>query len=524
MIPKIFLDGKNLTIKDINRVIQNSNVKVEVSSSALKNVKKSKEILDSNLEKQIIYGINTGFGPMASYLIGRGQFLQLQENLIRSHAAGVGNPIEPSFVLASMVVRLNTLIRGNSGVSLELVEQLKSFINYRVISVVPEHGAVGTSGDLVQLAHIALSLMGEGEVFYLGKRQNTKNVLKTIGLKSYKLKPKEGLSIINGTSVMSAISAILCEKAEKLIDLSVKTGALSLELVEGYKDSISEELQSFRPHLGQIKIVSKLRDILSSSKLMRNRSILSKTQKINDDIHKIPEDIQSVYSIRCIPQVLGPILETLEKTRSIVEIEINSTTDNPVIDLKSKKFIHGGNFHGDYIASSIDYLKIAIVKLTMLSERRINFFLHSKLNEKFPPFMNLKKPGLTLGLQGLQFVATSTTAQSQTLAFPQYIHSIPTNADNQDIVSMGTEAALITEKVIDNAFVVLAIEAVTLSQGVDYLDVKQKLSKETNSLFKNVRSIFSKVVKDRSMSSEMNQLVSFFKSGHLNGQKFSTES
>ncbi len=512
MISKITLDGESLSIKDICTIIKDPSLKVEVSLAALEKIKKSKEILDKNLEKQIMYGINTGFGPMASFVIGRGQLLELQENLIRSHAVGIGEPIDSSFSLAAMIVRLNTLAKGNSGVSPALLKQLEDFINHRIIPVIPEHGAVGTSGDLVQLAHIALSLIGEGEVFYSGKIQKTKEVLKQVGIQPYKLQPKEGLALINGTSVMAAISALVVDKSEKLLNLSIKNGALALELVQAYDDSISEVLQSVRPHLGQQKVAEKLRNIVSSSKLMRDRVVLSKTEKVTDHVHQIPHEVQNVYSIRCIPQILGPILETLEKVKSVVEIEINSSTDNPIVDIENEKFIHGGNFHGDYISSHIDFLKIAIVKLTMLSERRTNFFLHDKINEKFPPFMNLKTPGLTLGLQGLQFVATSTTAQNQTLAFPQYVHSIPTNGDNQDVVSMGTDSALLAAKVIENAFVVISIEAVVLAQGVDYLGVIDSLSKETGSLFRSIRGIFKEVREDRSMSLEMNELVAFLKS------------
>lgn len=507
----LVLDGRSLTVEDLNDFIHNPKAKVEVAKSCYPAIKNSHRFIIEEMNGNVVYGINTGFGPMASHILGKDQLSHLQENLIRSHAVGMGEPIRQEYVLGTMVVRLNMLSKGFSGVSEELVKHLETFVNNRIIPVVPEHGAVGTSGDLVQLAHIALALIGEGDVFYKSVRQPAASVMKKLKIPAYKLKVKEGLALINGTSMMVGVASVVCNDAEKLMELGIKTGAFALEIVQGFEDSFSEKLSLLRPHSGQVQVAKELREILASSKLLRSRVKFHKKFALQDDVHVIPETVQEVYSLRCIPQILGPILDTLTQTRDTIEIEMNSVTDNPIIDAKEKRFLHGGNFHGDYISSRIDQLKISMVKFTMLSERRTNFFLNANVNKFLPPFVNLKKPGLTLGLQGLQFVSTSTTANSQTLAFPQYVHSIPTNGDNQDVVSMGTDAALFAAKVMENAFIVQAIELLTLSQAVDYLKVENKLSKSSRQLFKEVRAHIPKVVEDRYLMDQLNNLLNHLK-------------
>jgi histidine ammonia-lyase len=506
------LDGTSFTIDQLDTFLHQNECTVHIEPTAIQAVAKAKNFVDQQANGKIIYGINTGFGPMASHIISAHQQLELQHNLIRSHAVGAGEPIKPSYVLAAMLVRLNTLLQGHSGVSLELIERMQLFINRRIIPIVPEHGAVGTSGDLVQLAHIALALIGEGEVVYDGKRQATQTVLNELAIPlTYQLQPKEGLALINGTAVMTGIAATQCVDARRLLDSAVKNGAFALELVHAYDDGISEQLHALRPHPGQVEVARKLRELLKDSQLLKSRSGLHETVKAQDDVLELPQAIQEVYSLRCIPQILGPIHDTLAHTTATVEVEMNAVTDNPIIDWERGEFLHGGNFHGDYIASAVDHLKIALVKLTMLSERRVNFFMNKNVNKFYPPFLNLKKPGLTLGLQGMQFVATSTTAGSQSLAFPHHIHSIPTNGDNQDVVSMGTDAALLAAKVIENAYVVLAIERVTLAQAIDFTQEAAKLSKPIEHDYRAVRSVFPAVVEDRAFSPELNAVVDVLK-------------
>jgi histidine ammonia-lyase len=508
----ISLNGTTLTIDQLDAFLNETEYTVHIDQSAIQAVAMAKNFVDQQAEGKIIYGINTGFGPMASHIISSHQQLDLQRNLIRSHAVGAGEPIKQTYVLAAMVVRLNTLLQGHSGVSLQLIERMQSFINRRIIPVIPEHGAVGTSGDLVQLAHIALSIIGEGEVFYNGERRPTQDVLTELGMELiYQLEPKEGLALINGTAVMTGIVATQCVDARRLLETAVKNGAFALELVHAYDDGISEQLHALRPHPGQKEIARTLRELLKDSGLLKSRSGLHETVKAQDDVLELPQAIQEVYSLRCIPQILGPVHDTLTQVAQTVEIEMNAVTDNPVIDWERGEFLHGGNFHGDYIASAVDHLKIALVKLTMLSERRVNFFLNKNVNKFYPPFLNLKKPGLTLGLQGMQFVATSTTAGSQSLAFPHHIHSIPTNGDNQDVVSMGTDAALLAAKVIENAYIVLAIERVTLAQAIDFTQEADKLSRPIETEYRAVRDVFPVVIEDRAFSPELNAVVNLLK-------------
>ncbi|HSW77480.1 MAG TPA: aromatic amino acid ammonia-lyase [Candidatus Chromulinivoraceae bacterium] len=508
----ILLSGTNLTISDLDKILSDPTTIIQITPDAKHAVDMTKEFIDQQANGKIIYGINTGFGPMASHIISEHQQLELQRNLIRSHAVGVGDPIKSNYVLAAMVVRLNTLLRGYSGVSFELVERLQMFINHRILPIIPEHGAVGTSGDLVQLAHIALAVIGEGEVLYDGQKRQTQDVLTELDIPlTYQLKPKEGLALINGTAVMTGIVATLCVDAKQLLDHAIKNGAFSLELVHAYDDSISEQLHALRPHAGQKEVARRIRELLKDSYLLKSRSELHKTVKAQDDVLELPQAVQEVYSLRCIPQILGPIHETLTKTIATVEIELNAVTDNPIVDRELGEFIHGGNFHGDYIASAIDQLKAALVKLTMLSERRVNFFLNKNVNKFFPPFLNLKKPGLTLGLQGMQFVATSTTAQSQSLAYPHHLHSIPTNGDNQDVVSMGTDAALLAAKVVENAYIVVAIERITLAQAVDFTKEIAQLSQPIQTEYRAIREVFPAVIDDRAFSSEINNVVRLLK-------------
>jgi histidine ammonia-lyase len=517
---KLVLTGDGLTLTDIYSVAYDSEVLVTVPEAALANIDEVKKFLDRESGAKVIYGVNTGFGPMASHIIGRSELKLLQKNLVRGHAVGMGDPIPQEYVLAAMVVRLNTLAKGYSGVSRELVKRLELFVNKRIIPVVPEHGAVGTSGDLVQLAHVALALIGQGDVFHKGKRERTRDVLRRLKIPPYALQAKEGLSLINGTSMMAGIAALACVEARRLVSLSIQNGAFCLESVGAFSDSISKELHQLRPHRGQVEVAQVLRTLLASSRLLRNRKAFQDEIEVTGDTHTIPEGVQEVYSFRCIPQVLGPVVETLREAWARTEIEVNAATDNPIVDLKGGAFLHGGNFHGDYIAVAMDQLKASLVKLTMLSERRINFFLNRNVNQFFPPFLNLATPGLTMGLQGLQFVATSTTAQNQTLAFPQHVHSIPTNGDNQDIVSMGTDAALLASRVIANAYIVLSIELVALAQAADFLGKKGKLSTSSRKLCVDVRRALPTLTDDRELFRELDKVLRYAKQGRILDMKW----
>lgn len=515
MNPALVLNGNNLNIEDLYALVKNPDQQIVLDPLALEQVAHSESMIRVAADKNVIYGVNTGFGPMANRILAKDQLAQLQLNLIRSHAVGIGDPVPTDFVLAAMVVRLNTLLKGGSGVSVDLVNRYAEFINHRIIPVVPEHGSVGASGDLVQLAHIALGLIGEGEVYFEGQQIPAKQACKISGISDYVLKPKEGLALINGTSFMTGVGAIVVYETEQLLKYAIQTAATSLEVINGFDDAISEKLQSVRPHPGQIHVGLWMRRLLADSSRLRKRENLGDSVIVTNELQQLPEAIQEIYSLRCVPQILGPVYEALcSATRTII-IELNSTTDNPITVPETGHFLHGGNFHGDYVSYTMDTLKIALVRLSQLSERRINFFLNERVNKRFPPFLNMDTPGLTLGLQALQFVATSTVADNQSLAFPHYIHTVPTNGDNQDIVSMGSDSAFLAYKVVENTRVILAVEFVTIAQAIDLVGDRQTFSSASQDWHTRIRQIIDIIKEDRFISNELNDLVLALKTNKI---------
>ncbi|MBC8033796.1 MAG: aromatic amino acid lyase [Chitinophagaceae bacterium] len=482
---------------------------ISLDASAVEKVGENHRFLKSFSFNKLIYGINTGFGPMAQYKVSEENLLQLQYNLIRSHASGGGQLMPPVLVKALMVARLNSLIQAYSGVHIEVVELLRELINKNVFPCIYEHGGVGASGDLVQLAHLALVLIGEGETIYEDKIHATQDLFARLGIKPLSIHIREGLAILNGTSAMTGIGMVNIIQAKKLLEWSVMLSAMVNEVVEAFDDHFSHELNAVKQHKGQNTIAEMLRTILSDSKMIRNRSEhLYNPDNLNQEVFE--DKVQEYYSLRCVTQVLGPIYDTIIQAENVVGNELNSVNDNPVIDHHNKNIFHGGNFHGDYVSLEMDKLKIAITKLSMLSERQLNYLLNEKLNQKFPPFLNLGVLGFNFGMQGMQFTATSTTAENQSLSFPMSIHSIPNNNDNQDIVSMGCNAALMTRKVIDNSFEVLAIQMMTVLQAVDYLDCVERLSSETKGLYKEIRKIFPVFVEDAPKYKDLERIKTYF--------------
>ncbi|WET00548.1 aromatic amino acid ammonia-lyase [Flavobacterium sp. YJ01] len=485
-----------LSLAEFEAIIFGKN-KVAISDVVLNRVNESFNFLKEFSGNKVIYGVNTGFGPMAQYRIKESDQIQLQYNLIRSHSSGTGKPLNAECAKAAILARLNTLSLGNSGVHSSVVHLMAELINRDITPLIFEHGGVGASGDLVQLSHLALVLIGEGEVFYKGERRPTPEVFEIEGLKPIQVEIREGLALINGTSVMTGIGVVNVHYAKKLLDWSLKASCAINELVQAYDDHFSEELNQTKRHKGQQEVAERMRNSLSDSTLIRKREDHLYSGENTEEIFK--EKVQEYYSLRCVPQILGPVLETINNVASILEDEFNSANDNPIIDVKNKHVYHGGNFHGDYISLEMDKLKIVITKLTMLAERQLNYLLNSKINEILPPFVNLGTLGFNFGMQGVQFVATSTTAENQMLSNPMYVHSIPNNNDNQDIVSMGTNAAVITSKVIENSFEVLAIELITIVQAIDYLKQKDQISSTTKKWYDDIRNIIPEFKEDQVM-------------------------
>ncbi|MDR1860823.1 MAG: aromatic amino acid ammonia-lyase [Bacteroidales bacterium] len=461
----------------------------ELSEDVIRSITECYDFLKGFSSNKIIYGINTGFGPMAQYRIDSSSLVQLQYNIIRSHATGAGRPLPDLYVRAAMLARLGTFMQARSGVHPDLVRLLVSFINCGIYPVVPEHGSVGASGDLVQLAHIALALIGEGDVSWGGRVCSASEALQANGLRPFDIHIREGLSVTNGTSVMSGIGMVNVLYARRLLRWAVTASVLMNEIAASYDDLMSEELNRTKRHIGQCEIARQMRVIARGSACLQKRE--NKLYANVADGEKVfTEKIQAYYSLRCVPQVLGPVWEEIEQTMQTVVDEINSACDNPIVDPINHNVYHGGNFHGDYVSISMDTLKIAVVKMTMLAERQLNYLCHDRINNILPPFVNMGTPGLNYGLQATQFTATSTTAENQTLAFPMSVHSIPCNNDNQDVVSMGTNAALLTKTVIDNAFQVMAIHYMALVQAVDCLKIADRLADATKLTYVQIRQLF----------------------------------
>ncbi len=500
------IGGKYFDVNDFRDIVFNKAACV-FSEKSLVEVKNNFEFLKDFSQKRTIYGINTGFGPMARYKIEDEDIKQLQYNLIRSHCAGSGDILPEIYARGVVVARLNTLMLASSGVHPEIVELLKGFLNNNISPVIPEHGGVGASGDLVQLAHLALNVIGEGEVYFNGEIVPAATAFEKCGLKPAGIHLREGLALINGTSVMTAIGTINLMLAQRALNWAIVASALLMEVVECYDDHYSNGTNGVKLHAGQGLVAKELSSLLSGSKLVKNRSSHMYDKEVPSGY--IDEKVQEFYSIRCVPQVLGPVLDALEFSKKVLFDEINSVNDNPVVCHKTGFVYHGGNFHGDYISFEMDKMKTAVTKMTMLCERQLNYLMNPKLNEKLPPFVNLGKIGLNYGMQAVQFTAVSTTAENQSLCFPNYIHSISSNNDNQDIVSMGTNSANIARKVIDNCFEVAAIELIALSQALVYLDCKEKMSLKTRALFEKLKEIVPPFIEDTTKNKEIENMKNF---------------
>ncbi len=509
----IYIGGKALSLADFSEVVFKKK-EIGLNDAAVDKVAINYEFLQEFSRNKLIYGINTGFGPMAQYRVSEENLLQLQYNLIRSHASGGGKLLPPVLVKALMIARLNSLMQAYSGVHTEVVALLKEMINKDITPCIYEHGGVGASGDLVQLAHLALVLIGEGEVIHEHKVCPTAKIFNKAGIKPMSIHTREGLAVLNGTSAMTGIGMVNIIQAQKLLGWSVLLSAMTNEVVAAFDDHFSYELNIVKHHKGQNKIATMLRDTLKDSKMIRNRSEhLYQPEHLEQEVFE--DKVQEYYSLRCVTQILGPIYDTICQAEDVVVNELNSVNDNPIIDHENKNIFHGGNFHGDYVSLEMDKLKIAITKLSMLSERQLNYLLNNKLNQKFPPFVNSGILGLNFGMQGMQFTATSTVAENQTMSFPMYVHSIPSNNDNQDIVSMGCNAALMTRRVIENSFEVLAIQMMTVLQAIDHLDCSAKLSPKTKAVYDELRKIFPRFIEDKPKYKDLENVKHFFEQGDL---------
>jgi histidine ammonia-lyase len=498
------------SLEDVSSILYSGKT-IDMASLPLDDVEACYEFLKKFAADKVIYGINTGFGPMAQWRVDDKHLKDLQYNIIRSHATGAGAPLDDTCVKAAMIARAGTLLQARSGVHPDAVRLLVQFINRGIFPFIPEHGSVGASGDLVQLAHMALTLIGEGQVHYKGQWRDAGEVLRINGLQPLQIHIREGLSLTNGTSVMTGIGIVNQFMAERLLDWSIAAAVWINEIASSYDDMMSEELNAARRHEGQQHVARCMRKLAQGSQCLRKRQ-----HELYDSSHRdtttFEHKVQAYYSLRCTPQILGPIAETLACSRRVLEEELNSACDNPIVDPVAGDVLHGGNFHGDYISLEQDKVKIALVRLAMTAERQLNYLMHDRINGILPPFLNMGTLGLNYGMQACQFTATSTTAECQTLAMPNYVHSIPNNNDNQDIVSMGTNTALLTKRVIENCCQVMAILYIALAQATDCLDIAAQLAPASRKTYDEVRERCPKTVDDTPFYREIDSIEQYLKS------------
>lgn len=489
----IRLTGNTLTLDDVHQVVF-SGQKVQLDLQAKVNIEKNRQTVETFLkEKKIMYGINTGFGKLSNILIDEVDLEQLQINLLHSHACGVGEPFSEEVSRAMLLLRANALACGFSGVRPALIERMLDLLNAGIHPVIPAQGSLGASGDLAPLAHLALPLIGKGEVFYQGKRIASQNALQQANLQPIKLKPKEGLALINGTQAMTAVGVLSYLEMEKMLYQSELIAALSFEGLQGIIDAFEPAIHHVRGHKEQTEVAARMCKILQGSKLTTKQAELR---------------VQDAYSLRCIPQVLGACWQTLHYAKEKLEIEINAVTDNPIIFTDEKKILSGGNFHGEPIAFAMDFLKLGIAEVANISERRIERLVNPQLND-LPAFLS-PNPGLQSGAMILQYSAASLVSENKTLAHPASVDSIPSSANQEDHVSMGTTAARHAYMMIQNTRNVLAIELICALQACEYRGVAN-MAKTTRKFYKRARNIIPSIIKDRIFAEDIARAAHWLK-------------
>ncbi len=509
---RFLIRNKSITLKEFGSILEND-FEIQLGEDSKKRVQASEKYLAELLKKKILlYGINTGYGPLATTHIPLANAKELQKNLIYHLATGVGEPLSEIHVKALMLARIICLSKGHSAISLNSIQTLIGFYNNRILPVIPRLGTVGASGDLTPLAHMTLALMGESEVFYKGKKKSAKKVLSECKMIPLDLGPKEGLALVNGTSVMTGISAVNGVLSERALDLAVSLSLLYCEIMEAKKEAFHYLIGEVKPHRGMKQILKIFQTRAKDSLRFREKTELHFDSKIS---YK-NELLQDAYSIRCIPQLLGAVDDIIRTHNDTVTIELNSVTDNPIFVLPEKIVLHGGNFQGFSIALVADNLYNAITNLAIHSERKIARITDAKLNNDLPPFLQGDRSGLQSGFMGAQVTATALLAWIRSNATPSSIQSISTNANNQDIVSMGTIAALKTSECIDRVFDILSIEALVMAQAFELKNgfaPNSGFSQHSTGLVKRIRKISPFLSKDRSLSKEIQALSHAMKSG-----------
>jgi histidine ammonia-lyase len=437
----IEIDGDNLKIEDVVSVARFGE-RVKISENAIPRVLKSREVIEKIIkEGRVVYGINTGLGELVKVRIPKNEAKELQINLVRSHSSGVGKYMDDEIVRAAMLIRANSLLKGFSGVRIDVINTLIEMLNKNIIPLVPKFGSVGASGDLAPLAHIALVMIGEGYAKFNGEVMSGKEALENAGIKPLRLQEREGLALLNGTAVMAAYASLTIYDSYEIMKNALLSAAMSFEALKGTDKALDERIMKARAHPGQIKIAEIMRDLLKDSKTVKKAR---------------EEKVQDAYTLRCLPQVYGAVLDTINYARDVVKREINSATDNPLV---FDEPISGGNFHGEPIALVMDFLAIALTDLGNMVERRIARLVDSKLSG-LPSFL-IENSGINSGLMIPQYTAAALCNRNKILAHPASADSIPTSANQEDHVSMGMNAAQKLREIIENVKYIIAIVAKT---------------------------------------------------------------
>jgi histidine ammonia-lyase len=449
----LLIDGETLTIENVHEVAAQRR-RVGLHPDAAAKMSRSRAVIDAIVSQQrAVYGVSTGFGKLSDVHIGPDQITPLQHNLIRSHASGVGEPFSETEVRALMLLRANVLAKGLSGARPVVAERLCDLLNHHVYPVIPCRGSVGASGDLAPLAHLALVLIGEGEVFGLSTKITGREAFEGIGVPPLDLQAKEGLALLNGTQATLATGIISYRRTEQLVNLADLAGTMSLEALKGSPAAFDPRIHHARAHRGQIHVAERLSRFLSGSEIRQSHIDCGR--------------IQDAYSLRCMPQVHGPVRDCLENVRHTAAVEMNSATDNPLVFAESGDVLSGGNFHGQYLGLAFDFLSISLSVLANISERRIERLLNPEYGD-LPPFL-ADQPGLNSGFMIAQVAAAALSSENKVLSHPASVDSIPTSGNKEDHVPMAMGAALKLKQVVANLERILAIEFLCAAQGIDYL-------------------------------------------------------
>lgn len=494
----IALDGQSLTIEAVVRVARDAE-KVRLASRAAERMEDSRQLVEEiGREGRIAYGIKTGIGQLENVNIPEEDLKQLQRNIVRSHAAGVGDPLPPDVLRAMMVLRANGLAVGHSGVRPALVELLCELLNHAIHPVVPRKGSVGASGDLAPLAHMTLVLIGEGEADYAGERLSGAEALRRAGLEPLALRSKEGLGLINGTSLMTAYGCLALHDAFRLCKEALSVGSLSFEALRGSPRPFDPRIQNLRPHRGQHAAAATLLRLLEGSEIIPS--------------HAGPHKVQDPYTLRCMPQVFGAIVDVLHQAEAVFQVELNAATDNPLLFPDEGEALSGGNFHGQPLAFALDFLAVAMCALGNFSERRTARLVDGHLSE-LPPFLT-KESGLHSGLMLVQYTAAALASENKVLAHPASADTIPTSANQEDFVCMGPWAGEKLQRILGNVRHLLAIEYLCAAQGVEFLQ-PLKPGKGAQSAYEAVRELVAPLTEDRPVGPDLEVLQNALAQGRI---------